>query len=135
MHPEALFAELTVALVGHSITFTRLAANSLLLYVDCEPGDKSGFIIWFEPIWHMSAPEGVLVGSQQAQGDSDDGANIEELDQIGAPLQRMLGHPVTAVEVDHRTHDLTLTVDNKYFVALRVKTFRPQSKPASVFLA
>jgi hypothetical protein len=38
-------------LIGRSITFVRLACNSLLLYVECEPGDGRGLTLWLEPTW------------------------------------------------------------------------------------
>lgn len=84
MDAEVLFTELRHLLIGRPIQFWRLAANSLLLYSDCEPGQARGYVIWGEPTWHFSAPEGVLVGSRQVHGEGDDGAFLEELRRIGA---------------------------------------------------
>lgn len=116
MDAGQLLSDYRQALVGRPITFTRLAANSLILYVDCQPGDERGFAIWFEPTWHMSSPKGVLVGSRQAQGKGELGATKEELDEVGAPLKALSDLPITTVEVDPRTNDLTLTVGREYLV-------------------
>ena len=119
MDGDALFSELRCSLIGRKVTFTRLAANSLILYVDCQPGDKQGYTIWFDPTWHMSGPEGVLVGSRQAQGRGGVPASSEELRSIGAPLDKLVEKPITAVDLDPRSRDLTLVVDDMYFI----KTF------------
>src|ERR1700704_4532942 len=42
MHAGQLLAEFSQALIGHPVTFTRLAGNSLILYVDWQPGDAYG---------------------------------------------------------------------------------------------
>ena len=120
MDATALLNELTASIVGRPVTFTRLAANSLLLYIDCEPGDDDGYILWFEPTWHMSSSQGVLLGSRQAQGnDPEGGASAAELDGIAEPLLALRGGTVTSLEVDARTHDLTLVVEDD----LVVRTF------------
>jgi hypothetical protein len=116
MDARQLLSNFRGALLGRPITFTRLAANSLILYVDCQPGDEGGLAIWFEPTWHMSSPKGVLVGSRQAQGKGEQGATKEELDEGGAPLRVLHGLPITAIEVDPRTNDLTLMVGGEYLV-------------------
>ncbi len=116
MDAHKLFKEFRQALIGRRITFTRLAANSLILYIDGQPSDERGFAVWFEPTWHMSSFKGVLVGSRQAQGTGEAGATKEELDRVGVPLKSLIGLPVTAIELDERSNDLTLTVGGEYLV-------------------
>ena len=116
MDANQLLAEFRRALIGHAVRFSRLAANSLILYVDCQPGEEHGFAIWFEPTWHMSSPQGVLVGSRQAQAQGEGEATKEVLDHIGAPLTALNGLPITAIELDPRSNDLTLTIGGEYLV-------------------
>jgi hypothetical protein len=63
---EHFLEDLRNRLVGRPVYYRRLAGDSLLIYVDCEPGDGKGITIWFEPIWNFRGPQGVLVGSMQA---------------------------------------------------------------------
>jgi len=116
MDASQLLAEFRQKLIGRPITFSRLAANSLILFVDGQPGDERGFSIWFEPTWHMSSPKGVLVGSRQAQGTGEAGATKEELQQVGAPLTVLNGLQITAIDLDSRSNDMTLTVGGEYLV-------------------
>lgn len=118
MEPEAVFATLQAKLLGRAVNFRRLAANSLLLYVDCEPGDQTGVIVWFEPTWHVLGPVGVLAGSRQAQFD-DAAAEEDGLAQLGAQLDVVLGQTITSLEIDPLTHDLAMTLKRGY----AVKTF------------
>ena len=119
MDAGALFADLRRLLIGRPIQFFRLAANTLLLYIDCEPGQDGGYVIWVEPTWHFSDTKGVLVGSRQAQGEGEAGASTEELRQIGEPLNRLLRLPVTRLDRDERTGDLTVEVGGR----LLIRTF------------
>jgi hypothetical protein len=99
-------------LIGRSITFARLACNSLLLYVECEPGDGRGLTLWLEPTWHVSTPEGVAAGSRQAQGQGDDGPTKEELEKVSEPIcAALLNRPITLIQVDERSRDLAVTVE------------------------
>jgi hypothetical protein len=99
-------------LIGRRITFVRLACNSLLLYVECEPGDGRGHTLWLEPTWHVSTPEGVVAGSRQAQGEGDDGATDEELDRVREPIcSAILDRPIAEIHVDERSRALAVTVE------------------------
>src|SRR3954471_13706806 len=116
MDAGQLLSDYRQALLGRQITFTGLAANSLILYVDCQPNEERGFAIWLEPTWHVSSSKAVLVGSRQAQGKGEHGATKEELDGIGLPLRLLSGLPVSAIEVDPRSNDLTVTIGSEYLV-------------------
>jgi hypothetical protein len=100
---QTFFEYLIGELIGHKVKFVRLAANSLLIYVDCEPGDEKGTTIWFDPPWHFSSPEGVLVGSRQAYDASEDKA---ALDKVSEPLQNIQGKVVDFIKLEPRSYDL-----------------------------
>ena len=115
MDTTALLQELFESMVGRTITWRRLVADSLLLYLECEPGElRHGYILWLEPTWHVSCPDGVIVGSDQAQVDSK-----EELCRVGRPLDQLIGQTVDAAEIDDRSNDLCLKTLGGYFA----KTF------------
>jgi hypothetical protein len=118
MKPETLWDELQSKVVGHAVTFRRLAANSLLLYVDNQPGDRTGVTFWLEPTWHVRAPGSVLVGSRQAQFE-DEAQEEEGLPRIGALLDVLLGREIEAVSLEPETFDLTVKLAGGYVV----KTF------------
>ena len=116
MEASQLLSAFRQALIGQLISFTRLAANSLILYVDSQPGDARGFTIWFEPTWHLSSSKGVLLGSRQAQGNGEQGGGEQELNQVGAPLRALAGQTISAIDVEPRTNDLTLAIGSEYLV-------------------
>src|SRR5258708_5484968 len=116
MEASKLLSAFRQALIGHSISFIRLAANSLILYVDGQPGDERGFTIWFEPTWHLSSSRGVLLGSRQAQGTGQQGAGEQELNQVGAPLRVLAGQTISAIDVELRTNDLTPAIGSEHLV-------------------
>jgi hypothetical protein len=124
---EKLVLNLRKSIIGRPITFRRIAADSLLLYVDCEPGDDHGFAFWFNPPWHYCSAGRVLVGSNQTQPGRDGvWPTTEELDRISARMRPLHGKAVTALEVDSWSHDLSLDIGSIH----RVKSFadRPASR-------
>jgi hypothetical protein len=118
MEPQSYVEHLRNGLEGHRISFMRLAANSLLIYVECEPGDKQGVTIWFEPTWHFAGPGGVLVGSRQAQMDDNPG-DEEAFDRVAEPLRVLEGKLIQSVVIEPITYDLHVRIDVGYWI----KTF------------
>ena len=113
------FESLKCRLVNHSVSFRRLACAYLLLYVDCEPGDDGGVTIWFDPIWHLVGPAGVLLGSTQA-------AEASMLEVEGAmdavvdpPLAFLTGRVIENITIDLLSFDLCVSFEGGYCV----KTF------------
>ncbi|MHB9058773.1 MAG: hypothetical protein ACYC53_08120 [Bacillota bacterium] len=114
MDANKLLSDRVSALYGKTLEYTRLAANSLLLYFGCEPGDAEGIVVWLEPTWHVSAPEGVLIGSRQAGTAAKEGT--PEMDRVAEPLARLRGQAITGMEVDPRSRDLTIIIAETYMV-------------------
>ncbi len=115
---DTYFKHLRANLVDHKVSYTRLAANSLLIYVECEPSDKKGSIIWFEPTWHFCGVERVLIGSRQAQMD-DEPENEEAFHRVAEPLRILEGRKIESVVIEPRTFDLHMFVEGDYWI----KTF------------
>lgn len=112
--------ELPRELVGRVISFVRLAANSLLIYVECEPGDDSGYVIWLEPTWHARGPDAVLAGSRQAQVDEDCAEDQGAvLNAVARALDPLVGRKVESVRSEPITRDLVVGVEGGY----EVRTF------------
>ena len=91
---------------GHTVKYRRLAGNSLILYLDCEPGDKHGATIWLEPTWHLRGPESVLAGSRQAQDDPDAEDPEEGFREVAAAVDVLTGRRLVALGIDPVTGDL-----------------------------
>lgn len=98
MDPNAFFDHLRRRVLGRPITFRRLAANTLLIYIDNDPGDGTGVTFWFDPIWHVREPGRVLAGSRQAQFDNDD--DEEGIHRLGKRLDVLLGQTVQSETTD-----------------------------------
>ncbi len=125
MDADELFERFHSELIGRNISCVRLACNSLLLYVDCQPGDGQGLTLWLEPTWHVSAPEGVIAGSRQAQGEGDAGPTETELDRVSSPIcEKLIDRTITEIQIDKRSRDLTVTVAGVFYV----RTFASDSQ-------
>ena len=106
-------------MIGRRVTFVRLACNSLLVYLECEPGDDRGHVVWLEPTWSLSSPDALVVGSRQAQ--VDEGPNgAEDLARVGDLIRgRLLGRRLESVRLEAPTFDIDLTFEGGY----RLRTF------------
>ena len=114
MKPEQWWADIKRQNLGRSVRDKRLVANSLLIYIDSEPGDKSGYVFWLEPTWHYCGHERVIAGSRQAQTDDE-----EEFHQIADALLGIVGLTLVEMEIEARTFDLKVTFEDGSYV----KTF------------
>ena len=111
--PEHFLESLRDRLIGRSVSYRRLACDSLLIYVECQPGDEKGLTIWFEPIWHLRGPRGVLVGSMQAaEASKTEGG----LDVVCARMDLLCEKSIEEVGVHPLTHDLSVTSAGGYSV-------------------
>jgi hypothetical protein len=112
--PGLFFEELQGRILGRKVSYRRLACDSLLLYLDCQPGDGSGLTIWFEPIWHLRGPDGVLLGSMQVAAACD---SEEAMSAVAdGPLEPLLGRSIEGVAIDPLTFDLTVCLAGGYSV-------------------
>jgi len=118
IRPEDLFEELRATLSHSKVTLKRLVTNSLLIYFGCQLGEERGVTIWFEPTWHFCGPQGLLVGSRQAQV-WDRPNEEEELERIGKPLDLLIGKGVQSLVLEPRTFDLAVFFEGDYWI----KTF------------
>jgi hypothetical protein len=109
--PERFLDHLRLRLVGHRLSFRRLACDVLLLYVECEPGDGKGVTIWLDPIWRLRGPQGVLVGSPQA---TDAMHSEEGLAAVSALLGDLQERAIERVDVQPLTFDLRVMLEGGY---------------------
>jgi hypothetical protein len=112
--PGPFFERLRVGLEGHRVSYYRLACDTLLLYVDCQPGDDEGIIVWFEPIWHFRGPEGVLVGSRQV---ADVSETKEGMAAACVPMKVLYGRTIERISIEPATFDLSVSLEGGYRIA------------------
>jgi hypothetical protein len=82
-------------LIGKRIEQTRLAGNSLILYIQSTQGQNAGYSIWIEPTWHMHNDQRLLIGSRQLQVNCED-----ELNQLGEPLQGLISKQIGRIDIN-----------------------------------
>jgi hypothetical protein len=114
LEAKAQFEIFARRLVGHRVSFTRLAANSLLIYIDCKPNENKGLTLWFEPTWHFGSLRGVLLGSRQAQVQDKKTHTL-----VAEPLNQLHGRAIEKVSVEDITFDLHISFEDGYWI----KTF------------
>ena len=93
-------------IIGTNITFVRFACNSLLLYLDCMPGDRCGLIIWLDAPWQITDSKTVVLGSEQSEEDEVGfDAHLEYRLAVGKKLGR---GKILSYEVDRISHSIQL---------------------------
>jgi hypothetical protein len=117
--PETQFVGYRERIIGGVVRARRLAGNSLLVYIDAEPGDGNGLTLWLEPTWHLRDEARVLAGSRQAQHDADADDPDAGFNQTADGVNVLLGRRVTGLELEPATGDLVLTLDG----GLTLRTF------------
>jgi hypothetical protein len=111
---QSVFNDFVQWIAGRRVREASLFANSLRVCIECEFGDRIGLFLWFDPVWHLGCPKGILIGSRQAQ--------VEERDAHAALnllVQELLGREVEHVTVDALTAEIDVRFSGGYWV----KTF------------
>lgn len=114
--PEELLHDLRNRAIARRVSCTRLAANSVLIYIDATPGAGNGVTFWLEPTWHLRGPDSVLTGSQQAQ-DHDGGPDADSgFRRAAAALDSLDGRTVLDVRVEPITGDLLIDFEGAFLL-------------------
>ncbi len=111
---QSVFNGFVQCLIGRNVEDADLFLNSLRITVDGDFGGDTGLFLWFDPVWHLGSPQGVLVGSRQAQ--------VEERDAHSAlnlVVQQLHRRQVERVSVEALTNDIEVRFSGGYWV----KTF------------
>jgi hypothetical protein len=116
MSPEVLFGELRTRVVGRPVSSRRLAGNSLLVYIDGEPGSKTGVTFWLEPTWHLRGPERVVTGSREAQHDEDAEDPNAGFRRAAEAVDALVGRTLTDVRIEPVTGDLHIELEGGFLL-------------------
>ena len=108
---QSVFNDFVRSLLGRRVSYVSLFSNSLRICVRRKLEEKIGFFLWFEPVWHVGSPDGILVGSRQAQtGEPNAHAALNLL------LQKILGRQVERIVVEALTTDIDVRFSWGYWV-------------------
>lgn len=108
LYQEEVVEEIT----GLNVDYIRLAGNSLIIYLECQPGDlRQGFSIWLEPTWHLRDNKRVITGSRAAQTEDD-----EEHERICKVLGLLVNNAIRSVDIDPISNDFKIELDQNYYL-------------------
>jgi hypothetical protein len=114
--PEAMFADLRKRVIGRPVSFRRLAANSILIFIDAVPGSDSGVTYWLEPTWHLRGSDRVLTGSREAQYDESAPDPNAGFYRASAALDSLMRRILLDVRVEPITGDLHLEFEGGFLL-------------------
>src|SRR5215470_5337904 len=77
---EELQAELK-GLINQTVTFKRVAGNSIIVYFFGEPGDDGVISVFIDPSWRYQKNGKVIVGSHDLQIEEGDFNSKEEYEE------------------------------------------------------
>src|SRR5580658_902583 len=111
---QSVFDGFVRRLTGHKVSYASLFLNSLRICVDRQLQESNGLFLWFEPVWHLGGPVGVLVGSRQAQTEERDAHAA-----LNSLVEGLVGRQIELVAVEPLTNDIDVRFSGGYWV----KTF------------
>lgn len=111
MHPEELFQQLRARVIGRPVRKRRLAGNSVLVYVDADPGPGTGVTFCLEPTWHLRGTDRVLTGSREAQDDPDASDPTAGFHRAADALDILVGRTILDVRMEAVSGDLHVELD------------------------
>ncbi len=116
---EELNSELQ-KLVGQSVSFVRVAANSIIIYFFGEPGDDRVVSLFIDPTWRFQRYGKVVVGSFDLQMDESDFESEEEYQEefqrMAALPSSLQGAVLENVDIDFDSSDISMTFSDGQIV-------------------
>ncbi|MCU6713051.1 hypothetical protein M6D81_30565 [Paenibacillus sp. J5C_2022] len=107
--------EIINSLLNRTVQFVRLAGNSLIIYIDCEPGViGQGYSIWMEPTWHLRNNVEVITGSRAAQTEDEAEHKI-----ISGFFKQIHMKSIKKITIEPITNDLQIELEE----GIILKTF------------
>ena len=113
---KSLFNDYRSRLIGRRVKYRRLAANSLLVYIDGEPGSETGLTFWLEPTWHFRDNTKVLTGSSEARHDPILENPDEGFHRAANAVDKLIGRKIEDVIIEDVTGDLIIKFDKGYLL-------------------
>ena len=108
---QELQAELN-GLINQTVTFKRVAGNSIIVYFFGEPGDGSVISVFIDPSWRYQKKGKVIVGSYDLQIEESDFNSKEEYEesfhQLCALTDAIIGAELIGCSVDLESSDITM---------------------------
>ena len=108
---ENLDAELQ-NLVGTTVSFSRVAANSLIIYFFGEPGDDDVVSVFLDPTWRFEQNGKIVLGSFDLQIDEEDFESEElynhEFERLATLKDTLNGSTLETVTLDFESSDICL---------------------------
>ena len=118
-----MLAELQTELQGlvhQSVSFKRIAGNSVIIYFFGEPGDDNLVSIFIDPSWRYQKNGKVVLGSYDLLIDEGDFNSKEEYEQkfdhLCSLTDDIFEAELVHCEVDLETSDITLTFSGNQVV-------------------
>jgi hypothetical protein len=108
---QLVFNDFVQWLKRRKVEAAELFLNSLRICIEGQFGEDTGLFLWFDPVWHLGSPKGVLLGSRQAQTEDRD-----ERGALNSFVQELLGREVERVSVDALTSDIDVRFSDGYWV-------------------
>jgi hypothetical protein len=99
-------------LIHQTVSFKRVAGNSIIIYFFGEPGDDTVSSIFIDPSWRYQKDGKVVIGSYDLQIDEDDFKTEEEYEQrfdhLCSLTNDLLGAELVRCSIDLQASDITL---------------------------
>ena len=116
---ENLNAELQ-NLVGTTVSFSRVAANSLIIYFFGEPGDDTVVSVFLDPTWRFERNGKIVLGSFDLQIDEEDFESEQlyndEFERLVTLKDSLNGSTLETVTLDFESSDICLKFSDRQVV-------------------
>lgn len=108
---RSVWEDFVCFLTGRKVSYASLFLNSLRICIDRQLKEPTGFFLWFEPVWQVGAPEGILAGSRQAQTeDRDAHAAINRI------VEELVGREIERISLDDISCEIGVRLAGGYWV-------------------
>jgi hypothetical protein len=99
-------------LIHQTVTFTRIAGNSIIIYFFGEPGDDSVISVFIDPTWRYQKNGKIILGSYDLQIDEENfdskEAYEERFNHLCSLTDGLWGAELVSCTIDPESSDITM---------------------------
>jgi hypothetical protein len=99
-------------LIQQTVTFKRIAANSIIIYFFGEPGDDSVISVFVDPTWRYEKNRKIILGSYDLQIDEEDFCSKEAYEErfhhLCSLADGLSGAELVSCAIDLESSDISM---------------------------
>jgi len=115
-----------LSLIGKTVTFKRIAGNTIILYFDGRPGELNVKSLWIDPPWHCEINKMCIVDSEEFPFEQEVWESEKDYErkfnEICNKTNDLLGAKIDNIKIEDGSNSISLYFNNEQVLVNTIDT-------------